>query len=205
MRLRTILFQFALCYLAAAPAPAQRAPRALPYEPVDIEVEIGNGLRTLSTRTGERVIQNMQVRVRRRNNRRPVAAALLVKARTPSAGPSATFGRTDSHEAEFRTDANGEFQIEGLVTNGIAGSYQLELIVDFTGADQIHYSGQETVAMKNIKGGVPGWVKYAAIAAAAGVAGCFAGPCKPGGGSPGGSSPPPPTTISFGSATVGPR
>jgi hypothetical protein len=201
MELRTILSQFLLCYLAVAPAPAQRGPQALPYEPLDLEVVIGNGLRTVSTRTGEHVIQDMQVKVRRRNNRRPVAAGLLVKARTPSSGPSATFGRTDSHEAEFKTDANGELKIEGLVSNGIAGAYQLELIVDFTDSDRIHYSGQETIAMKNVKGGVPGWVKYAAIAAAAGgLAGCFAGPCKPGG-----SGPPPATTIAFGSATVGAR
>jgi hypothetical protein len=201
MRLPNPLIQFVLCYLVAFPAPAQRGPQVPREEPLDIQVVIANGLQTVSTRTGERVIQDMQVRVRRRNNRRPVAAGLLIKARTPSTGPSATFGRTNSHEAEFRTDANGEFIISGLLTNGIAGSYQLEIMVDFTDSDRIHYSGRETIEMKNIKGGVPGWVKYAAIAAVAagGVGACFAGPCRPGNGTPA------PTTVSFGPALVGSR
>ncbi|MGA7237767.1 MAG: hypothetical protein WBY44_18920 [Bryobacteraceae bacterium] len=201
MILHNPFFQLVLCYLVAVPVSAQRGPQVQREEPLDIQVVIGNGLQTISTRTGERVIQDMQVRVTRRNNRRPVAAGLLIKARTPSTGPSATFGRTNSHEGEFRTDANGEFIISGLLTNGIAGSYHLEIMVDITDSDRIHYSGRETIEMKNIKGGVPGWVKYAAIAAAAagGVGACFAGPCRPG------NSTPAATTVSFGPAQVGAR
>jgi hypothetical protein len=141
----------------------------------------------------------MQFRVTRRNNRRPVAAGLLIKAWTPSSGPSATFGRTGSHEAEYRTDANGEFTVQGLLTNDIAGSYELKLTVDFTDSAGTHYVGNGTVTLKNVKGGFPGWVKYAALGAAGGVAICAgAGPCRPGSG---------PTTISFASpaSTVGTR
>jgi hypothetical protein len=193
------ILALAILYLVAAGALGQQGPQVSKEELVDIQKVIRTGLRTVSTRSGERIVQDMQFRVTRRNNRRPVAAAFLIKAWTPSTGPSATFGRNGSHEAEYRTDANGEFTVQGLLTNDIAGSYELKIAVDFIDSDGTHYVGRAMVPLKNVKGGIPGWVKYVAIGAAGGVAICAgAGPCRPGGG---------PTTISFASttSTVGSR
>jgi hypothetical protein len=161
--------------------PAQQpAARPAGEVPVDLEVAIAGGLQTISVRTGERVIQDMQVRVRRRNNRRPVAAGLLVRVHTPDTGPSATFGRGGSHTEDYTTDANGEFVIRGLLANGIAGSYRIEITMDVTAPDGTHYSGNKGIDVKNIKSGMPGWVKYAAIAGAGGIVACVAGPCRSG-------------------------
>ena len=188
-----------LSYLLAASA--QVGPRLPREEAVDIQVVISGGLQTVSVRTGERVVQDMQVRVTRRNNRRPVAA-LLLKARTPDTGPSATFGRGGSNEAEYRTDENGEVRIEGLLANAASGGYQLVITVDYFGPDGVHYTGNKVVELKNVGGGVPGWVKYVAIAGAGGVAACIAGPCRPK--SPPSQPPPagPDATITFGGARV---
>jgi hypothetical protein len=192
-----------LSFLLAATA--QVGPRKPREEPVDIQVVISGGLQTVSVRTGERVIQDMQVRVTRRNNRRPVAA-LLLTAHTPDSGPSATFGRGGSHEAEYTTDENGEVRIQGLLSNAATGSYELVITVDFFGPDGVHYTGSQAVELKNVGGGMPGWVKYAAIAGAGGVAACFAGPCRPKS-TPSQPTPPagPDATITFGAARVAGR
>jgi hypothetical protein len=101
---------------------------------------------------------------------------------TPDAGPSATFGRGGSHTEEYTTDANGEFLIRGLLANGTAGAYRIEITMDVTAPDGTHYFGSTAIDVKNIKGGMPGWVKYAAIAGAGGIAAaaCLAGPCRSG-------------------------
>jgi hypothetical protein len=184
---------FVLSSVLAAQQPARRVRE----EPVDLDVAIASGLQTISVRTGERVIQDMQVRVRRRNNRRPVAAGLLAKVHTPDSGPSATFGRGGSHTEDYTTDANGEFVIRGLLANSTAGAYQIQITMDVNAPDGTHYIGSTAIAVKNIKGGMPGWVKYVAIAGAAGIAAgaCLAASC--GSGSSG-----PDATITYGATNV---
>ena len=184
-----------LCILVSSLLPAQTPVRE---EPVDLDVAIANALQTVSARTGERVVQDMEVRVTRRNNRRPVAAGLLVRVRTPGSGPSATFGRSGSNVAEFTTDAEGKVHIQGLLTNQTPGKYRIDIEVDSTDADGTHYSGNTSVNAKNVKGGTPGWVKYAAIAAGAGVIACVAGPCRSNNSGPN-------ATIGFGPARVAGR
>jgi hypothetical protein len=188
--------------LAFCAAPNILSQRRLPIsreEAVEIESILKAGQRTVSTRTGERVLQEWQLRVTRRNNRRPVGAGILVKARTPSSGPSATFGRAGPHYAEYRTNEKGEVAIRDLVANTIVGSYELLFEIDFVDSDGVRYVGAATVIMQNLKGGWPGWVKYLAIAGGGAGGVCFAGGwCRPGGGGPD-------ATITFGTGRVGPR
>ena len=195
MRSRPLVtLPFALSFFLGAAALAQQP---LPLREGSLDMVINRGLGRVSVRTGERIVQDPEVRVIRRNNRRPVAAGLLVRVRTPESGPSATFGRGNLHVAEYRTDDNGDFVIRDLVANAIKGSYELEITVDWTGADGTHYSGFKTLAIKNVGGGLPGWVKYGGLASAAGAVAYFAGPWRPGGG--------PDATISYGQGRVGSR
>ena len=184
-----------LFLVLASLLPAQTPVRE---EAVDLDVAIANALHTVSARTGERMVQDMEVRVTRRNNKRPVAAGWLVRVRTPGTGPSATFGRSGSNVAEFTTDAEGKVHIQGLLSNQTPGKYQIDIEVDYTDADGTHYSGKTSVSAKNVKSGTPGWVKYAAIAAGAGAIACVAGPCRSG--NSGANA-----TIAFGPATVAGR
>jgi hypothetical protein len=201
MQLRPLLVPVAFSLLAA-PQIGLRPPRVGPVE--DIQVLIEAGFTSLSARTGERIVQDVQVTVKRRNNRRPVGAGLLVRVRTPDSGPSATFGRGGSHETGYTTDENGEFHIQRLLANQIAGTYTLEITVDYTGPDRAHYIGSRSIEMKNFKAGVPGWVKYVAIAGAGGIAACLSGACRPhdSNQNPNPNPPGPNATISFGSARV---
>ncbi|MBL8292276.1 MAG: hypothetical protein JNN08_10595 [Bryobacterales bacterium] len=188
-----------VCTLAFL-ASAQVVPRQVD---VDFERVLTGMQSTPGARVGERFVQDFQVRVTRRNNRRPVAAGLLVRARTPRSGPTATFGRGNVHEAEFRTDANGQVTISGLLANSIAGPFQLELEIDFTDQTGVRWFGREAFELRNLKGG--GWglpKKIAVISAVVGggaLAACFAGPCRSDG-----RIDPPSGVVSFGSPRVGP-
>ena len=195
-----------LFFLAACRVFAQRETQ----EPVDICVhgDIRHAaecaLQIVSTRTGERVLQDFQVRVTRRNNKRPVGAGLLVRAhiQPSNTNAGATFGRaTRITELELRTDENGMVHVNGLVANEGVGSYYLVLEINDV-QQGVRYEGSTSVQLINVKpppfwlfSPKTPWIIGGGIVGLIGI--CYAVPsCRPGGG--------PAATVTFGPGRVGP-
>lgn len=146
-------------------------------------------------RQGAGNLYSRQVRVRRRRNGAP-AAFVTVKARTPGIGPSATFGSSSAHEAEFRTDESGSFNLQ-YATSQLPGTFTIELEVDFVDPSGTHYQGSGRVPLQ-IRGpmAAPGIIKNIAMFGLAPAVVLVPWTL---------ASQPNPTRIDFGDGRVGPR
>ncbi|MEX2261806.1 MAG: hypothetical protein WD696_07630 [Bryobacteraceae bacterium] len=194
---RRVLAWLSVAVLIGAELPAQRTVPVKQIEEVDID-PVKLALATYKGRPGERILQDAQFRVTRRNRRQP-AAAVLVRARTPGSGPSGTIVETGKNEAQFWTNDNGEFTMRGVVANEARGAYELILEVDFVDPSGTRYVGNRSFEIRNAA--FPSKTLWILGGAAAAGLGAYFGTRNGDAGNGGGQLPPP--VIGFGPGRVG--
>jgi hypothetical protein len=184
-----------------------RPPTAMAQDQGDLQILVIGGegsINNVKQRTGREPV----IEVRDRNNRPVAGAAVLFEA--PRNGASGSFvGNTPSIRAT--TDAQGRAVGRGFHPNTITGEFAIQVTATLGAA-----TATATIHMRNVAGAIiPHTAKagvlhgkliaIVAVAGAAAAAGAVAATRNGGGGTGSSNTPPTPTTISLGTASVGPH